>query len=129
MRRTTVFLAALAATAIAGGSVGYAGDVKLPDTLVTTAYNTGTTGYSQMIAVGGMLKKRYGVNLRVLPGKNDVARLAGQGGQGAVHGDGLRQRLRARGGLCVRRREMGTVPRSSSHAQSRQGLHDLRRRE
>ena len=76
MRRTTVFLAALAATAIAGGSVGHAGDVKLPDTLVTTAYNTGTTGYSQMIAVGGMLKKRYGVNLRVLPGKNDVARLA-----------------------------------------------------
>ncbi len=76
MRRTTAFLAALAFTAAAGGSAAHAGEVVLPDTLVTTAYNTGTTGYSQMIAVGGMLKKRYGVNLRVLPGKNDVARLA-----------------------------------------------------
>jgi len=76
MRRTTAFLAALAFAAAAGGSPAHAGDVVLPETLVTTAYNTGTTGYSQMIAVGGMLKKRYGVNLRVLPGKNDVARLA-----------------------------------------------------
>ncbi len=74
MKRTATFLAALAA--MAGVSAAQAGEVKLPDTLVTTAYNTGSTGYAQMIAVGSMLKNRYNVNLRVLPGKNDVARLA-----------------------------------------------------
>jgi len=51
-------------------------DLKLPPTLVTTAYNTGTTGYSQMVAIGSMLKNKHGVNLRVLPGKNDVSRLS-----------------------------------------------------
>jgi TRAP transporter TAXI family solute receptor len=40
-----------------------------------TAYNLGTTGNSQAVAIGKMLKDRYGVNLRVLPGKNDVSRL------------------------------------------------------
>ena len=38
MRRTATFLAAFAAAAMAGGSAGHAGEVKLPDTLVTTAY-------------------------------------------------------------------------------------------
>lgn len=52
-----------------------AADLKLPDTLVTTAYDTSSAGYSQMVAIGSMLKNKYGVNLRVLPGKNDVSRL------------------------------------------------------
>ena len=60
--------------ALAGTAV--AKDLKLPKTLVTTAYNTGTSGYSQMVAVGSMLKNKHGVNLRVLPGKNDVSRLS-----------------------------------------------------
>jgi len=40
-----------------------------------SAYNLGTTGYSQAVGIGKMLKDHYGVNLRVLPGKNDVSRL------------------------------------------------------
>lgn len=40
-----------------------------------SAYNLGTTGNSQAVAIGKMLKDRYGVNLRILPGKNDVSRL------------------------------------------------------
>jgi TRAP transporter TAXI family solute receptor len=40
-----------------------------------SAYNLGTTGNSQAVAIGKMLKDRYGVSLRVLPGKNDVSRL------------------------------------------------------
>ncbi|MEQ9124976.1 MAG: TAXI family TRAP transporter solute-binding subunit [Alphaproteobacteria bacterium] len=66
--------AAFASLAVAAG-VAQAAD-KLPSTLVTTAYNTGTSGYSQMVAVGAMLKNKVGVNLRVLPGKNDVSRLS-----------------------------------------------------
>jgi len=40
-----------------------------------SAYNLGTTGYNQAVAIGKALKDNYGVNLRVLPGKNDVSRL------------------------------------------------------
>lgn len=68
--------ATAAATLLIGASVANAADFKLPNQLVTTAYDTGTSGYSQMVAVGAMLQNKYGVNLRVLPGKNDVARLS-----------------------------------------------------
>lgn len=67
-------LAGVTAVGLAGWAA--AADVKLPGTLVTTAYNTGTSGYSQMVAIGSMLKNKHGVNLRVLPGKNDVSRLS-----------------------------------------------------
>ena len=40
-----------------------------------SAYNLGTTGYNQAVGIGKALKDNYGVNLRVLPGKNDVSRL------------------------------------------------------
>ena len=43
--------------------------------MVWTAYNLGTTGNSQAVAIGKMLKDHYGVSLRILPGKNDVSRL------------------------------------------------------
>ena len=33
-------------------------------------------GYNQAVAIGSALKNAYGVNLRVLPGKNDVSRLS-----------------------------------------------------
>lgn len=65
--------AAAAGVLCAAGAV-HAAD--LPKTLVTTAYNTGTSGYSQMVAIGAMLKNELDVNLRVLPGKNDVSRLS-----------------------------------------------------
>jgi TRAP transporter TAXI family solute receptor len=61
------------ATALAGGAL--AGEVKLPDNMAWTAYNTGTTGYNQSVAIGKALKDKYGVTLRVVPGKNDISRL------------------------------------------------------
>lgn len=63
----------------AGAALAFAGAQAadgLPSTLVTTAYNTGTSGYSQMVAIGAMMKNKLGVDLRVLPGKNDVSRLS-----------------------------------------------------
>lgn len=69
-------LSGLLACLVAVSGAAVADDVKLPGTLVTTAYNTGTSGYSQMVAIGSMLKNKYQVNLRVLPGKNDVSRLS-----------------------------------------------------
>jgi TRAP transporter TAXI family solute receptor len=46
----------------------------LPATLAWSAYDVGSGGYNQAVAIGNALKQRYGVNLRVLPGKNDVSR-------------------------------------------------------
>ena len=40
-----------------------------------TAYNLGTTGYNQSVAIGKVLKDHYGVALRIIPGKNDISRL------------------------------------------------------
>jgi len=47
---------------------------KLPETLTWTAYDVGSGGYNQAVAIGNALKNKYQVNLRVLPGKNDVSR-------------------------------------------------------
>jgi len=59
-------LAVLASTAHAQG--------KLPDQLTWTAYDVGSGGYNQAVAIGNALKNKMNVTLRVLPGKNDVSR-------------------------------------------------------
>ena len=46
---------------------------KLPKTMAWSAYNLGTTGYNQAVAIAKMLKDRHGVTLRVIPAKNDVS--------------------------------------------------------
>ena len=72
MKNLTV-AAALAALVIPGSAS--AAEVKLPANMAWTAYNTGTTGYNQSVAIGKSLKDKYGVTLRVVPGKNDISRL------------------------------------------------------
>jgi TRAP transporter TAXI family solute receptor len=47
----------------------------LPRNLAWTAYDVGSSGYAQAVAIGAALKNNMGVTLRVLPGKNDVSRL------------------------------------------------------
>jgi len=49
--------------------------VKLPPTMTMTAYDTGTAGFNITVAVGKMMKDKYGSDVRVLPAGNDVARL------------------------------------------------------
>src|SRR3954466_3435154 len=72
---------ALASVALAGASLlttpaARAQDIKLPPTLTFTAYDTGTAGFNIAVAVGKMMKDKYGTDVRVLPAGNDVARLA-----------------------------------------------------
>ena len=50
-------------------------DIQFEKTMAWSAYNLGTTGYNQSVAIGKVLKDHYDVNLRVLPAKNDVSRL------------------------------------------------------
>lgn len=51
-------------------------DIKLPQTLTFTAYDTGSSGFNIAVAVGKMFKDKHGSDIRVLPAGNDVARLA-----------------------------------------------------
>jgi TRAP transporter TAXI family solute receptor len=71
---------ALASIAVASASLltppALAQDIKLPPTMTFTAYDTGTAGFNIAVAVGKMMKDKYGSDVRVLPAGNDVARLA-----------------------------------------------------
>src|SRR5215207_7221913 len=69
-RRAFLATAALAFSCSAAG----AQTTKLPETLTWTAYDVGSGGYNQAVAIGNALKNKLQVNLRVLPGKNDVSR-------------------------------------------------------
>lgn len=53
-----------------------AAEVQFPKTIAWSAYPTGTGGYSQAVAIGNILQRQYSTNLRVIPGRNDVSRLA-----------------------------------------------------
>ena len=68
--------AILASISLLNPSAALAQDVKLPPTMTFTAYDTGTAGFNIAVAVGKMMKDKYGTDLRVLPAGNDVARLA-----------------------------------------------------
>ena len=50
--------------------------IVFPKTIAWSAYQTGTGGYSQAVAIGNILQRKYQTNLRVIPGRNDVSRLA-----------------------------------------------------
>jgi len=67
-------LAAFAVLTLGVASIAPAAEVRLPSTLAWSAYDVGSGGYNQAVAIGNVLKNKYGVNLRVLPGKNDVSR-------------------------------------------------------
>ena len=67
-------LALIGALAAAAVQTASAADIELPKQLAWTAYGTGSAGYNQSVAIGGALKSELGIDLRVLPGKNDVSR-------------------------------------------------------
>jgi TRAP transporter TAXI family solute receptor len=50
-------------------------EIELGRTMSWSAYNLGTTGYNQAVAIGKVMKDHYDTNLRVIPAKNDVSRL------------------------------------------------------
>jgi TRAP transporter TAXI family solute receptor len=71
-KHATLLGAALAALATGAA----AQSIKLPATLTMTAYDTGSSGFNIVVAVGKAMKDRHGTDVRVLPAGNDVARLA-----------------------------------------------------
>jgi TRAP transporter TAXI family solute receptor len=78
--RMQLHTARLALTLLVGSTLGLASaqtvkpPANLPSTLAWSAYDVGSGGYNQAVAIGNAMKQKYGVNLRVLPGKNDISR-------------------------------------------------------
>ncbi len=72
IRLTSVMSGACLAGVLAGAAP--AQDIELPRQMSWTAYDTGSVGFSQAVAIGGEIQKAVGTSLRVLPGKNDVSR-------------------------------------------------------
>ena len=68
------FARAILAVTTAGALAAPVFAAELPRQLTWTAYGTGSAGYNQSVAIGAALKEAMGVNLRVLPGKNDISR-------------------------------------------------------
>jgi TRAP transporter TAXI family solute receptor len=77
-RRLPVSLPVLAALLAAGITLSgglRAADIELPRDVSWTAFGTTSSGYAQSVGIGQMLKNSYEVDLRIIPGENDVARM------------------------------------------------------
>lgn len=70
-----VFLNIIASFSFASAAFAQPSEPELPRQMAWTAYNLGTTGYNQSVGIGAMLRDKYGVTLRVIPGQNDISRL------------------------------------------------------
>jgi TRAP transporter TAXI family solute receptor len=75
-RLATLAPVVLTSISLLTGPAAQAQEAKLPPTMTFTAYDTGTAGFNIAVAVGKMMKDKYGSDVRVLPAGNDVARLA-----------------------------------------------------
>lgn len=73
-RRDFAKLAGASAAAALLPQAAGAQTAKLPNPIAWTAYDVGSSGYKQSVAIGKALKDAYDVDLRVLPGKNDMSR-------------------------------------------------------
>ena len=71
--KKTAIIAAAAGASFAIASAAYAGG--MPKKTAWTAYGTTSSGYAQAVSIGNMMKKHYGTNMRVIPGKNDISRM------------------------------------------------------
>lgn len=76
MKAQPIRIAMAAVIAVAGlAGAAQAAEIKLPTNMTWTAYGTTSSGYAQSVAIGNMLKNRYGTTLAVKPGKNDISRM------------------------------------------------------
>ena len=68
----------LFARAVLGAALGFgsAAAAQMPSTIAVTTYDTTAAGFAQMVAIGGAMQKAHGVNLRPIPGSNDISRQA-----------------------------------------------------
>lgn len=88
-----------------------ANDPQMPKELSWSAYEMGSSGYSQSAGLGRMLSSTYGVNLRIIPGKNDVSRMIPlKIGQTQVCACGIAAYFAQEGVLMFASRQWGPQP-------------------
>ncbi len=75
MRSTTMKMAVVLIAGVIAVPSANAAEIKLPKELSWTAFGTSSSGYAQSVGIGQMLKNKYGVDLRIIPGENDVSRM------------------------------------------------------
>ena len=84
---------------------------KLPASISATAYETGSNGFNQIVAVGQMLKARLSVDLRVLPAGNDTARMAPlKSGRAQISANGIGTYFAQEGVLDFAAKDWGPQP-------------------
>jgi TRAP transporter TAXI family solute receptor len=76
MNRRTILMAGAIATATLASGPAVAQQITLPTSLTFTAYDTGTSGFNIVVALGKMMKEKHNADVRILPAGNDIARLA-----------------------------------------------------
>jgi len=108
--RIIVATSVLTAVVVGATSAG-AQDIKLPETLTMTAYDTGTSGFNIAVAVGKVFKEKHKSDLRVLPAGNDIARLAPvKGGRAQASAMGIGGYFAAEGVFEFAIKEWGPQP-------------------
>lgn len=101
--------ASVAVMLFAVGSAA-AADVKLPSNISWTAYGTTSSGYAQSVGLGKMLKEKYNVDLRIIPGKNDVSRMVPlKGGQSPLCACGIASYFAQEGVLMFAAKDWGPM--------------------
>ena len=68
----------LLATALAGvmfAGAAYAEDLKLPRSMVWTAYDLGSSGHAEATGIANALKKNHGTRIRVIPSGTSIGRM------------------------------------------------------
>jgi TRAP transporter TAXI family solute receptor len=101
---------ALASAALTA-SAASAAEIKLPTNISWTAYGTTSSGYAQSVGLGQMLKNKYNVDLRIIPGKNDVSRMAPlKAGQSELCACGMAAFFNFEGALMFAEKDWGPMP-------------------
>ncbi len=75
MRRTVLKCAvsAVAMTTFAGAAL--AEDVKLPKSMVWSAYDLGSSGYAEASGIANALQKNYKTRIRIVPAGTSIGRM------------------------------------------------------
>jgi hypothetical protein len=107
-------LGLVAAALLAVAATTQAQDIKLPQSITMTAYDTGSSGFNMAVAIGKMMKEKHGTDVRVLPGgQRHRAPGAAARRPRAGLGHGGRRLLRPGGRVRVRRSRTGARSRCS----------------
>lgn len=70
----TIAAGVFGAALLAAGSAG-AQEITLPDTMMWSAYDVGSSGYTEASAVADAMMKEYGTRIRIMPSGTSIGRL------------------------------------------------------